>query len=194
MRQILTDIALKELKIPTLELRGSDSLDFHEVAIASLAEALALAFKAGQTAGPATPPDLKQQVAYHASFIAPAGIYRDVIIADTPQEALAQARIKAEAQAFRAEEFDPVAESYCIREIIIEHPDSDEPQAAWTDPDFFAQKHGDEILDYLESIINEADGLIEKRNEVDGAISDITGYAEEAARRIASLRAQEGAQ
>jgi len=31
--QILTDIALKKLRIPTLEQRGSDSLDFHNVSV-----------------------------------------------------------------------------------------------------------------------------------------------------------------
>jgi hypothetical protein len=48
MRRILTDIALRELQIPTLETRGRDRLDFHEVSVFSLAEALTAAYEAGQ--------------------------------------------------------------------------------------------------------------------------------------------------
>jgi hypothetical protein len=194
MRQTLTDIALRELKIPTLEMRGSDSLDFHEIGVCSLAQALALAYKAGQTAGPVALPDLKQQVAYHVSFIAPAGIYRDVITAETSQEALALARIKADAQAFRAEQFDPVAESYCIREIIIEHPDSDAEQAVWTDPDNFAQLHADEILELLEGMIEVADDLSEAKDALDSRVSDVIAGGESAAIALKTIRREGGAQ
>ena len=48
MRQTLTDIALRQLEIPTLETRGRDRLDFHEVSVSSLAEALTAAYEAGQ--------------------------------------------------------------------------------------------------------------------------------------------------
>jgi hypothetical protein len=74
--------------------------------------------------GRPAPIESKQHDAYHVSFIAPAGVYRDIIIAETPQEALAQARIKVQAQALPAEEFEPVADYYCVRQIIIEHTKS----------------------------------------------------------------------
>jgi hypothetical protein len=57
MHKILTDIALKELKIPTLEPRGRDHLDFHEVGVMSLSEALTAAYKAGQNSQYGIPVD-----------------------------------------------------------------------------------------------------------------------------------------
>jgi hypothetical protein len=52
IRQTLSEIAARELDIPTLEARGRDSLDFHEVSVWSLAEALVKAYKAGQSSTP----------------------------------------------------------------------------------------------------------------------------------------------
>lgn len=43
----LTRIANEKLGIETLETRGSDSLDFHEVSVACLLDALRAAFDAG---------------------------------------------------------------------------------------------------------------------------------------------------
>ena len=40
MNKDLEKIALKCLGIPTLELRGSDSLDFHDCGVANIKEAL----------------------------------------------------------------------------------------------------------------------------------------------------------
>ena len=45
--QLLTDIAKKHLNIETLETRNSDSLDFHDVAVWSLKDALQEAYEAG---------------------------------------------------------------------------------------------------------------------------------------------------
>ena len=45
---LLADIAQKHLGIETLETRKSDSLDFHEVAVWNLKEALEAAYRAGQ--------------------------------------------------------------------------------------------------------------------------------------------------
>lgn len=44
-------IAKEILDIETLETRNSDSLDFHEVAVWQIREALAAAFEAGRNAG-----------------------------------------------------------------------------------------------------------------------------------------------
>lgn len=48
---LLTQIAQTHLGIQTLETRNSDSLDFHDVAVWSLREALAAAYKAGAEQG-----------------------------------------------------------------------------------------------------------------------------------------------
>ena len=45
--QLLTDIAKKHLNIETLETRNSDSLDFHDVAVWCLKDALQEAYEAG---------------------------------------------------------------------------------------------------------------------------------------------------
>lgn len=47
---LLTEIAKKHLSLETLETRNSDSLDFHDVAVWSLKEALQEAYEAGLNA------------------------------------------------------------------------------------------------------------------------------------------------
>ena len=46
--QVLEEIARKKLRIPTLQERKSDNLDFHEVDIWSVREALEAAYEAGR--------------------------------------------------------------------------------------------------------------------------------------------------
>lgn len=46
--ECLTQIARKHLGIETLESRGRDALDFHEVGVAGLTAALDAAYRAGQ--------------------------------------------------------------------------------------------------------------------------------------------------
>lgn len=45
--QLLTDIAKKHLNIETLKTRNSDGLDFHDVAVWCLKDALKSAYEAG---------------------------------------------------------------------------------------------------------------------------------------------------
>ena len=52
---ILTLIAQKHLGIQTLETRKSDSLDFHDVAVWCIRDALEAEFKAGMEHAAATP-------------------------------------------------------------------------------------------------------------------------------------------
>jgi len=137
--------------------------------------------------------EFKQQTAYHVSFYAPAGICREVIIADTPQHALDQARVKVAIPSLKAEDFDPIAESYCVRQIIVEHPDGDEV-AVWTDPDNIQHLHADEILELLEDMIEIADQLAEERQTLDTRISDMVCCGEESARTLQNIRRKGGAQ
>ena len=53
--KILEDIARKTLDIETLESRHSDGLDFHEVSVWGLKQALERAFEAGRKAAAAAP-------------------------------------------------------------------------------------------------------------------------------------------
>jgi hypothetical protein len=48
--QQLATIARRVLRIPTLESRNSDRLDFHEVGVGELKDALRLAYQAGREA------------------------------------------------------------------------------------------------------------------------------------------------
>ena len=50
LNQLMTQIAQQHLRLETLETRHSDSLDFHEVAIWQIQEALQAAFEAGRQA------------------------------------------------------------------------------------------------------------------------------------------------
>ena len=47
--QLLTEIAKKHLSLETLETRNSDSLDFHDVSVWALKDALQAAYEAGQS-------------------------------------------------------------------------------------------------------------------------------------------------
>ena len=49
--QLFTQIASQHLDIPTLETRRSDSLDFHDVAVWQVREALQAAYLAGVAEG-----------------------------------------------------------------------------------------------------------------------------------------------
>ena len=53
MNEVLADIAKRVLNIETLETRKMDSLDFHEVSVASLRDVIRKAFEAGLAAGKA---------------------------------------------------------------------------------------------------------------------------------------------
>jgi hypothetical protein len=57
VRKVLSHIAVKRLNIPTLETRGSDSLDFYEVSVWSINDALCQAYSAGKLA--AQTPDIR---------------------------------------------------------------------------------------------------------------------------------------
>ncbi len=49
-RQTIGTIASEQMGIETLERRNRDSLDFHEVGVASVRDALAAAYEAGRKA------------------------------------------------------------------------------------------------------------------------------------------------
>ncbi len=59
---LLTLIAQKNLGIETLETRKSDRLDFHDVAVWCLRDALEAAFKAGAETGYCTPKATEQEI------------------------------------------------------------------------------------------------------------------------------------
>ncbi len=56
MNEILAKIARDHLRIATLETRGSDRLDFHEVHVQAIRDALQAAFEAGRADATGEPP------------------------------------------------------------------------------------------------------------------------------------------
>ena len=60
---ILTLIAQNKLGIETLETRKSDRLDFHDVAVWCIRDALEAAFKAGAEVGAAMPKATETEIA-----------------------------------------------------------------------------------------------------------------------------------
>ena len=60
--QIFAMIAQKHLFIETLETRNSDSLDFHDVAVWSVRDALEAAFKAGVELGASMPKPTESEI------------------------------------------------------------------------------------------------------------------------------------
>ena len=61
--QIFALIAQKHLFIETLETRNSDSLDFHDVAVWAVRDALEAAFKAGVEVGATMPKPTESEIA-----------------------------------------------------------------------------------------------------------------------------------
>jgi hypothetical protein len=55
LNRILTNIAVTHLNIPTLRIRRSDRLDFHDVSVWAVRSALKAAFDAGSKMTPAAP-------------------------------------------------------------------------------------------------------------------------------------------
>jgi hypothetical protein len=54
---LILEIARRRFFLETLETRNSDSLDFHDVAIWAIRDALTEAFEAGRRAGAGAPTD-----------------------------------------------------------------------------------------------------------------------------------------
>ncbi len=51
----LEEIARRVLRVDTLEVRNSDRLDFYDLHVARIADALRAAYEAGRAAGPGCP-------------------------------------------------------------------------------------------------------------------------------------------
>ena len=60
-KQEFEKIAQEELRMETLERRGSDSLDFKEVGVLSVAKALERAYQLGYKAGESAPEKARQR-------------------------------------------------------------------------------------------------------------------------------------
>jgi hypothetical protein len=73
--ELFTDIAREHLNIPTLETRNSDSLDFHDVSVCGVKNALSHAYQAGVNASSENPGVIQKQLTSSAMFHTP-GLFR----------------------------------------------------------------------------------------------------------------------
>ena len=73
--ELFTDIAREHLNIPTLETRNSDSLDFHDVSVCGVKNALSHAYQAGVNASAENPRLIEKQLTSSAMFHTP-GLFR----------------------------------------------------------------------------------------------------------------------
>ena len=73
--ELFTNIAREHLNIPTLETRNSDSLDFHDVSVCGVKNALSHAYQAGVNASAENPRLIEKQLTSSAMFHTP-GLFR----------------------------------------------------------------------------------------------------------------------
>ena len=73
--ELFTNIAREHLNIPTLETRNSDSLDFHDVSVCGVKNALSHAYQAGVNASAENPRLIQKQLTSSAMFHTP-GLFR----------------------------------------------------------------------------------------------------------------------
>ncbi len=73
--QLLTAIASEHLGIATLEAQNSDRLDFHDVSVWGVKNALRHAYQAGRDAGPEQPELIRKQLTSNGMFHTP-GVFR----------------------------------------------------------------------------------------------------------------------
>jgi hypothetical protein len=73
--ELFTDIAREHLNIPTLQTRNSDSLDFHDVSVWGVKNALRHAYQAGVNASAQNPRHIEKQLTSSAMFHTP-GLFR----------------------------------------------------------------------------------------------------------------------
>ena len=144
----------------------------------------------GHTAPPQDFPEAA--TIWHVLFYARAGIHRDIIVADTPNNALQIAMQRSESRTFKPD-FEPDDTAYSIQKIAIEDQ-AGEQHAIWSDPDDFAELNADAILELLEGMIAVADELSTEAHALDSRISDIVCCGEESERELQNIRKKGGAQ
>ena len=137
----------------------------------------------------APPQEFESSEGYMVCFHAPAGVYRDVIVAESPEQALEQAK-KANLE---NAQFDEDGNSYRIQQIIVGDQDGNE-RAVWSDPAYIAEKHSGEILELLNELLGSVEDVADARSELDQEIANLDSAGQEAARRLNSLGVNGGNQ
>lgn len=89
---------------------------------------------------------------YMATFHTPAGIATELFHAPSPEEALQQAKKFLDEDKLSEDQLDPVAEGYCVREIIISSCDEGD-LASWMTFEHRVERAGPKLLAAAEAVV-----------------------------------------
>jgi hypothetical protein len=94
-------------------------------------------------------------VPYMATFNTPAGWVTEIFHTTSPAKALRAAQKYNEGPSFSAEDIEPIAEGYCVREIVITDADDRHRQlAVWRTDEYSVQLAAPKLLEALESVMH----------------------------------------
>jgi hypothetical protein len=112
---------------------------------------------------------------YMATFNTPAGIATELFHANSPEEALQQARKYADDPQLTEVDIEPLAEGYNVREIIITDEHGNQ-HSVWQTDEYRLQLAAPKLLKALESQVEATHGIIDAWDEMDslpGVVHDI---------------------
>jgi hypothetical protein len=90
-----------------------------------------------------------------ATFNTPAGWVTEIFHTTSPAKALRAAQKYNEGPSFSAEDIEPIAEGYCVREIVITDADDRHRQlAVWRTDEYSVQLAAPKLLEALESVMH----------------------------------------
>jgi len=93
-----------------------------------------------------------EETSYMATFHTPAGIATEIFHAPSAEDALQQAREFLQKDRLSEDQLEPVAEGYCVREIIISSCDEGD-LASWMTFDHRVERTGLKLLAAAEAVI-----------------------------------------
>jgi len=120
-------------------------------------------------------PDSPATTPYMATFNIPAGNATEVFYATSPEQALQMARKYADDPQVTEADFDPIAEKFCVREIVITDEDGQQ-HAVWQTDEYRLQLAAPKLLEALEGQIEITRDIIDAWKNTDhlyGAVEDL---------------------
>jgi hypothetical protein len=95
-------------------------------------------------------------ISYMATFNTPAGWVTEIFRTSSPEIALKAALAFIEHPNFSAEDVEPIPEGYCVREIVITHPDDPRHQlAVWRTDEYRVQLAAPKLLEALQDVLGD---------------------------------------
>ena len=93
-------------------------------------------------------------IPYMATFNTPAGWVTEIFHTTSSAEALRAAQKYNEGPSFSAGDIEPIAEGYCVREILITDPEHHCQHAVWRTDEYRLQLAAPKLLEALESVMH----------------------------------------